>query len=117
MLVCLEKKIAIMQPYFFPYLGYWQLMSMVDEFIVYDNIQFSKRGWIHRNRILNSGSDLLFSLSLKKDSDYLDVNQRFLSKVNKQNGEKIIRQIESSYSKAPYFDLVMPLLNECFQKS
>lgn len=90
-------------------------MSMVDEFIVYDNIQFSKRGWIHRNRILQNGGDLLFSLSLKKDSDYLDINQRFLSKVNKKNIEKIIRQIEQSYCKAPYFEQVMPLLIRCLR--
>ena len=67
---------AIMQPYFFPYIGYFQLINSVDKFIVYDNIQFTKKGWINRNRILLNGNDLLFSIPLKKDSDYLDINKR-----------------------------------------
>ena len=46
------KKIAIMQPYFFPYIGYFQLINSVDEFIIYDNIQYTKGGWINRNQIL-----------------------------------------------------------------
>ena len=49
-----NKKVAVMQPYFLPYIGYFQLISAVDEFIVYDNIQFSKKGWFHRNRMLQN---------------------------------------------------------------
>ena len=59
-------KIAVMQPYFFPYIGYFQLINAVDEFVVYDNIEFTKKGWINRNRILVNGSDSLFSLPIKK---------------------------------------------------
>jgi len=72
-------KIAIMQPYFFPYIGYFQLVNSVDEFVIYDNIQFTKKGWINRNRILVNQNEDYISLPLKKDSDYLNVNQRFLS--------------------------------------
>ena len=46
------KSIGIMQAYFMPYIGYFQLINAVDEFIIYDNIQYAKKGWIHRNRIL-----------------------------------------------------------------
>ena len=53
-----------MQPYIFPYIGYFQLINAVDEFIVYDNIQFTKKGWINRNRILVNGSDSIFTLPL-----------------------------------------------------
>lgn len=50
-------KLAIMQPYFMPYIGYFQLNDAVDVFVVYDNIQFTKKGWFHRNRILVNGKE------------------------------------------------------------
>jgi hypothetical protein len=73
-------KLAVMQPYFLPYLGYWQLMNMADTFVVYDNIQFSKRGWFHRNRLLLNKKEEMFTIPLKKDSDFLNINERFISK-------------------------------------
>ena len=72
-------KLAIMQPYFLPYIGYYQLISAVDLFIVYDNVKYVKKGWINRNRMLVNGKDALFSLPLKKDSDALDIRDRELA--------------------------------------
>jgi len=110
-------KLAIMQPYFLPYIGYFQLMNAVDQFVVYDNIKFTKRGWFHRNRILVNGTDKMFSIPLKKDSDYLDVAQRELADSFDKESQKIIRTIEASYRKAPYYKEVMPLVEKCFQRS
>jgi len=101
-----------MQPYFFPYIGYWQLLNAVDLFIVYDKIKFTKKGWIHRNRFLLNGKDHLFSLSLKKDSDYLNICDRRLSEVNQVNIRKIKNRIADGYKNAPCYYQVMPLLNE-----
>ncbi|UFH59361.1 WbqC family protein [Sulfurovum mangrovi] len=106
--------LAIMQPYLCPYIGYWQLINAVDTFIVYDNIQFSKKGWFHRNNILVNGQKTLFSIPIKKDSDYLDVKDRFLSETSYQQIDKMFRQIQSSYRKAPYFDEVYPLIQKIF---
>ena len=92
---------AIMQPYFFPYIGYFQLIAAVDLFIVYDNIKYTKKGWINRNRILQNGNDTMFSLPLKKDSDFLDVCQRELA-VDFDRA-KMLNQIRGAYAKAPYF--------------
>ena len=72
-------KLAIMQPYFLPYIGYWQLMQYADAFVVYDNIEYTKKGWINRNRYLCNGEDKYFTLPLRKDSDYLDVDKRYIS--------------------------------------
>lgn len=72
-------KLAIMQPYFLPYIGYFQLISAVDKFIVYDNIKYTKKGWVNRNRMLQNGKDVMFSLPLKSDSNYLDICKRELS--------------------------------------
>lgn len=102
-------KIAIMQPYFFPYIGYYQLINAVDEFVVYDNIQFTKKGWINRNRILVNNKDEYITIPLKKDSDYLNVNQRFLADTWHLDRKKILNRIIESYRKAPQFESVFPL--------
>jgi len=103
-------KAAIMQPYFFPYIGYLQLIAAVDLFIVYDNIKYTKKGWINRNRMLHSGEDVMFSLSLKKDSDYLDVRDRELA--SDFNGDKLLNQIKGAYRQAPYFAHTYPLVEQ-----
>lgn len=106
----ISRKTGIMQPYFFPYIGYWQLINAVDTFVVYDNIQYTKKGWFNRNRFLQNGSDALFSIPLKSDSDYLDVNQRFISP--EYNKKKLIAQFQNAYSKAPYIKEVMPIIEK-----
>ncbi len=106
--------VAIMQPYLFPYIGYWQLINAVDTFVVYDNIQFSKKGWFHRNNILINSKKTLFSLPLKKDSDFLNVCERYIADDSKKQIQKILAQIKNSYKKAPYFDDVFPMIEETF---
>ena len=101
-------KIGIMQPYFLPYLGYWQIMNMVDKYIVYDNIQYTKKGWFNRNRFLQNGHDELFSINLEKASDFLDVRERNISPVF--NRVKLLEQFKNSYRKAPYFKENFPLI-------
>lgn len=104
-------EIAIMQPYFLPYIGYFQLLNAVDEFVLYDNIKFTKKGWINRNRILNpNNSDELFSIALKKDSDSCFVNQRYISQDYEP--EKLVRKIENNYKKAISFNEVMPVIEQ-----
>lgn len=105
-------KLAIMQPYIFPYIGYFQLINAVDKFVVYDNIQFTKKGWINRNRILFNGKDEYFTLPLKKDSDYLNVVDRKLSHSFAADRVKILRKIETAYKKAPEFNQVFPLIEK-----
>lgn len=111
----MSKTIAIMQPYFFPYIGYWQLMRAVDQFVVYDNIQYTKKGWINRNRYLRNGKAEIFSLPLKKDSSLLDVKERYLSDAFEQEANKLLRQIEGAYKKAPNFEEGFELFEKCMQ--
>lgn len=109
-------KIAIMQPYIFPYIGYFQLINAVDKFVVYDNIQFTKKGWINRNRILVNGKDEYFTLPLKKDSDYLNVDQRKLADTFSAEKIKLLRRFAESYKKAPEFSSVYPLVELVFNQ-
>lgn len=103
-------RLAIMQPYFFPYIGYFQLIAAVDLFIVYDNIKYTKKGWINRNRMLQVGKDVMFSLPLKDDSDELDVCERELAVDFKR--VKLLNQIKGAYRRAPYFTQTFPLIEE-----
>ena len=97
-----------MQPYFFPYVGYFQLMRAVDLFIVYDNIKYTKKGWINRNRMLQAGKDVMFSLPLRGDSDSLDVRDRVLAAEFKR--DKLLNQLRSAYARAPNFASVFAMV-------
>ena len=103
-------KVAIMQPYFLPYIGYFQLISAVDLFVVYDNIKYTKKGWINRNRMLQNGKDAIFSLPVKKGSDSMDVRDRELAADF--NRDKLLSQISGAYRHAPYFAPAFPLIEE-----
>ncbi len=96
-------KVGIMQPYFLPYIGYFQLINSVDLFVVYDNIEYTKKGWINRNRILVNNSDKYISLPLKRDSDKLFVKDRYLVDNFKVEAEKLYRILFENYRKSPNF--------------
>ena len=103
-------KLAIMQPYFFPYIGYFQLIDSVDLFIIYDNIQYTKKGWVNRNRILQNNKDVVISLPLKKDSDFKCICDRMVS--GDYNPRKLLNKIHGAYSRAPYFSQTFLLLEK-----
>jgi len=95
-------KIGIMQPYLFPYIGYWQLINAVDRYIIYDDVNFIKGGWINRNRILMNGEGKLISLQLHNASPNKLIKEvEVLGKpiCNK----KLLKTLESSYKKAPHY--------------
>ncbi len=102
-------RLAIMQPYFLPYIGYYQLIAAVDTFIIYDNIKYTKKGWINRNRMIMNGSETTFTLPLKKDSDYLNIDQRQLAA--NFNREKLFSQFKIAYSRAPYLAQTINLID------
>ena len=101
-----------MQPYFCPYIGYFQLMNSVDKFILYDNVEYTKKGWINRNRILVNGKDEYISIPLEKASDYLKINERYLAKNWKNEREKILNKIKNNYLKSPFFNNVFPIIKD-----
>jgi hypothetical protein len=99
-----------MQPYFLPYIGYFQLISEVDTFVVYDNIKYTKKGWINRNRLLLNGMDSVFSLPLASASDFLDIRDRAVS--SDFDRAKLLNQFKGAYAKAPEFRNVFPWLSD-----
>lgn len=101
-------RLAIMQPYFLPYIGYWQLMGAVDAFVVYDRIKYTKKGWINRNRMLLNGSDAMFTLQLAQGSDQLMVCERELAPGFDRR--KLLAQFDGAYRKAPQYEALRPWL-------
>lgn len=106
-------KLAIMQPYLFPYIGYFQLIKSVDQFVIYDNIQYTKKGWVNRNRILLNGKDQYLTFPLAKGSDFLMINQRNLSNDWIKERRKVLNKLQEAYKKAPYFNEIYPLIEQC----
>jgi hypothetical protein len=104
-------KVGIMQPYFFPYIGYWQLMSSVDKYVIYDDVNYIKGGWINRNKILMNGKSKMINLKMKGASPNKLINEVFVAKDEIYN-RKLLRTIEYCYKKAPYFSNVFPLVEE-----
>ncbi|WP_240915643.1 WbqC family protein [Cellulophaga sp. BC115SP] len=100
-----------MQPYIFPYIGYFQLIKAVDKFVIYDDVNFINRGWINRNRILVNGKDSLFTIPLKEASQNKLINE---IEVNWDDAwkSKWLKTLEQSYKKAPYFQQVRPIIEQ-----
>lgn len=97
-----------MQPYFVPYIGYFQLIAAVDLFIVHDRVKYVKKGWINRNRILHDGADALISLPIRRDSDALDIREREIAQDFDR--DHLLRRIGETYRKAPFFAETMPMV-------
>ena len=107
--------LGAMQPYFLPYIGYWQLINSVDKFIVYDQVQFMKPGWINRNRILIDKKAFFFTIPLKSDSYSLNISERLISnQYFDKDVDKLLQSIRLAYGKAPYFNEAMPVIEKCF---
>ncbi len=103
-------KLAIMQPYFFPYIGYFQLMNHVDTYVVYDDVDYIKGGWINRNYILVKNKAHLLTMSLHKAGSNRKINQ-----IEIQSRDRLLKTIRQSYAKAPFFFEAYPVIEDIFR--
>lgn len=107
-------KIGIMQPYIFPYIGYFQLINAVDKFVIYDDVNFINKGWINRNRTLNNGKESLFSIPLKEASQNKLINE---IEVNWDSAwkSKFLKTLEQCYKKAPFYQETLSIIEQTLQ--
>lgn len=98
--------LGIMQPYFMSYIGYWQLMAAVNKYVVYDDVNYIKGGWVSRNNILLNGERHMFTITLNGASP----NKLFNEITIRDDFHKFFRMLESAYKKAPYYQSTMALL-------
>lgn len=108
-------RLSIMQPYLFPYLSYFQLLSSVDKFVVYDDVAFIKQGWINRNRILVNGREYRFTVPLRKASSFKRINETEVDPTAYAKWlSRFLMTIEQNYCRAPNFDPVFKLVRGVF---
>lgn len=111
-------KLAIMQPYVFPYLGYFQLINTVDKFVVYDDVTYIKGGWINRNKILIGGKENLFTIPLSGASSNKEIKELLLNETNFPKWKsKFLKSLNQSYASAPHFDKAYPIVEEILNSS
>lgn len=109
-------KIAIMQPYIFPYIGYFQLIQAVDKFIFYDDVNFIKKGWINRNQILINNQAHLITIPLNKASQNILIKDTLIS-YEENWAKKLLNNLEHNYKKAPYFNDAYSLIKQILEKN
>ena len=105
------KKIAIMQPYLFPYVGYFQLISCVDEFIIFDDVNYIKKGWINRNNFLFHGRKNLYTFPIKKASQNKKIVDIELIEGSEWK-EDFLKKIYDNYFSSSEFRVVFPLIED-----
>jgi hypothetical protein len=109
-------RLAIMQPYLFPYLGYYQLMRAVDRFVVADDVSFIKQGWINRNRLLINGSPSVFTVPVKRHSAAALIKDVEIDDgAGARRRRALLKTIENFYRRAPSFDRVYPLIERVIE--
>lgn len=112
----MNDKIAVMQPYFFPYIGYFQLMNAADKFVILDDVNFIKKGWINRNKILINNEPVYFTIPLVKLSQNKLIKDIEISNEKSWQG-KLLKTIERSYCKAPFFSVSYELISKIILKN
>jgi hypothetical protein len=103
-------KIGIMQPYFFPYIGYFQLINAVDKYVIYDDVNYIKNGWINRNNILLKDKSQLITIPIENASSFKLINETYIKDDRKKARGNIIKSLKANYSKATYFQEIFDLI-------
>jgi WbqC-like protein family len=103
--------IGIMQPYFFPYIGYFQLIAQCDVFVLHDDVQYIKGGWINRNRILMNHRAIWITFPVLRAAHHYPIKDRYFSS-DPEDRNRLLRRIASAYRTAPLFGQVYPLIED-----
>jgi hypothetical protein len=107
-------KLAVMQPYLFPYIGYYQLLHAVDRFVAYDDVNFIKQGWINRNRILVNGDASFITVPVRDRSSFRLIRDVEIDGADAPWRSKLLKTIANTYRRAPHFRDVFPLVERVF---
>ena len=103
-------KLGIMQPYFMPYIGYWQRIKAVDKHVIYDDVNYIKNGWMNHNRILLNGEVRYFNVPLQGASPNKLINEVGVNNNPVLQG-KMLKTLEQAYKKSPYMNEAMECLH------
>lgn len=102
--------VALMQPYLLPYLGYFHLMSAVDRFIIHDDVQYIKGGWINRNRFLRDGEPVIFTLPVRQGGHNRLISESHYADQLPEALSRILRQFDAAYRGSDHYRAVVTFL-------
>jgi hypothetical protein len=110
--------VAIMQPYIFPYIGYFQLINAADVFVLYDDVNYIKQGWINRNKVLNNNEAFLFTIPVEAASSYKKINETGINvKLFKSWSRKFEKLLATNYKQSRYFDEIFTVVEQTLNKN
>ncbi|MBP7827277.1 MAG: WbqC family protein [Verrucomicrobia bacterium] len=110
-------KLAVMQPYLFPYFGYFQLIAAVDAFVVYDDVAFIKQGWINRNRLKIGGQAKFFTVPIANISSNRSIRDTQIAAVEYDRWlPKYLTTVSLNYRLSPHFQVIYPLVENLFRE-
>lgn len=108
------KKIAILQSNYIPWKGYFDIINMVDEFILYDDMQYTRRDWRNRNKIMTPNGPLWLSIPVNSKG-------KFFQKINETTVsgsdwvDKHWKSIQMNYARAEYFGQYGPRIHALYE--
>ncbi len=108
-------RIAIMQPYLFPYIGYFQLINAVDIFVIFDDVSYIKKGWINRNRVLVKNRPFLFTMPIEKASQNRLISETRISPDFNTWRTKFFELLRHSYHRAPFYSECMGFIKQLLE--
>ena len=107
-------KIGINQPYFFPYIGFWQLVNAVDKYVIADNLHYMKKGFVNRNSILINGEAKSFRVPIQKASQNKLILELEIG-LDEAEISKLLNSVKCAYAKAPFFEETYNLIENCLE--
>lgn len=108
-------KLGIMQPYFFPYIGYFELICRTDRWIVFDTAQYIRHGWVNRNRILHPTQGWQYIIvPTARHEQKTPIHEIRIANTDRWR-ERLLGQLQHYRKQAPYFRAVMDLVAECLE--
>jgi len=109
-------RVAIMQPYVFPYLGYYQLLHAADVFVCFDDVNFIKKGWINRNRILLNGAPFTFTIPIQGMSQNITIRDSHIA-PDPAWQTKLLGNLKQGYGHTPFYNAIFPLIKPMIQRA
>jgi hypothetical protein len=107
-------RLSIMQPYIFPYIGYFHLIQATEKIVFYDDVNYIKRGWINRNRILLNGKDHVFTIPVSKASQNKQIREIEIA-IDEKFRTKFVSTLLNAYKKAPFYKEVITVVEKVLE--
>ena len=112
----MKKTIVVLQSNYIPWKGYFDLLAAADEFIIYDEVQYTRRDWRNRNRIIVNGQPTWLTIPVQSKGNY-EAAISEIRVLDKGWASNHYRTLQLNYRRAPYFDEVDRILCDAYERA